>query len=240
MKPPPTYLELIEKDWKNNLPGLQKCLSLAYAAARKKTDAKIDADFASPNRAVLEGQVRWGMVDVFLERGCVNGLVKGVSPHWIATGGRGGGKALELRAKNSAVIAFHLPFPEEPPRDSKVRTDMRVMNQLNQMLPSLGIEESLEENGEDEQPSLFGWKENRDNRLINLTLVHGNKLGEFAFLRVYNRKDDLSSFIPIFGNIMALPGIVIPAESEPIADAQIGLKGNLQRKKKQDPGGGNA
>jgi hypothetical protein len=231
MKPKPNYLALLQQDWEDNLAGLQKCIALAYTAARKKTDPSIDPDFSSPNKASLEGYLRWGFIDTYLARGCANGLLKGITPHWIpTTKGSGGIEALELRAKHSALIAHHLQFQEDLPRESKIRTDMRLLNQFNQLLPSFDAEQAPEES-EENDPDLFHWKQARDEQLINLTLVHGNKLGEFALLRVYDRKADLSSFIPVFGNIMAQPTAVPPLEQESIDEAKLDLKD--PKKKKQ-------
>src|SRR5439155_27094158 len=126
--------------------------------------------------------------------------------------------------------AHHLRFQEDLPRESKIRTDMRLLNQFNQLLPSFDAEQTPEES-EENDPDLFHWKQARDERLINLTLVHGNKLGEFALRRVYDRKADLSSFIPVFGNIMAQPTAVPPLEQESIDEAKLDLKD--PKKKKQ-------
>ena len=155
-------------------------------------------------------------------QGCRTGLLKGITAHWMPTcKGQGGIQALELRGRYTALAAHHLQFPQDAPRESEIRTDMRVLNEMNLLLPNF---DDAVQNEIETDPDLFNWQSVRDKRLINVTLVHGNKRGEFAHFRDYDRKDDLSSYISTFGNIMALPVIVQPLESEPVKDAEIGLK----------------
>jgi len=236
MNPQPLYLEKIHSDLETNLSGFQTCLAAAYAAARKKTDPISDADFDSPNQASLEGFIRWGFIDTYLARGCSTGLLKGLTAHWMPTcKGQGGIQALELRGRYTALAAHHLQFPQDAPRESEIRTDMRVLNEMNPMLPNFdaSIQEEIEAD-----PDLFNWKSARDKRLINVTLVHGSKKEEFAYFRVYDRKDDLSSYISTFGNIMALPVILKPLESEHVKDPEIGLKTPTKDKRAGSAEGG--
>ncbi len=204
------YFSKIKADWPlRNLLGLKWCIQSAYSAVGAITAPESNAAFATPNRWFLSGILRFGFVDYYLEEGCRNGLLKGITPVWLKlTDGSGGMAALELRGTHTSLIAHHLAKSDDPPRDSKLRFEKRLMNQVSPMLPTL-----------DEVPT-------SSDRQVNLTLVHGDKNAEFSFLRAYDNPTDLTSYVSVFDNIMGLQeqSARLVVEAEEIAEPKVEIK----------------
>lgn len=229
----PDYSALIHADLDPHLPTIKNVIGEAYEAVRHKTDISIDPDFASPNRSSLQGFLRWGFVDTFLARACAAGLLPGISAHWLPTRDSAGAiEVLELRGQHTAVTAHHLHFIQDAPRQSRLRLEWRVLNQQNPLLPCFDPSSSTPDFGDDEEDSLFNWKAKRNQTLINVMLVHGAKEAEFAYLRVYDSVNDASSYIPVSGNIMAVPSILAAPDAENVEEPSVALKpsGSAQSK----------
>ncbi len=212
------FLTKIEQDWPlQHQLHLQLFIRYAYTAVYDliygpQTRSVI---FSTPNRGWFAGINRYGAVDYFLERACEMKLLQGITPAWLPlTNGENSIYALELRGKYTSTVAHHLHFPEDTPRGSTLRDEKRLYNQLNPSLPGFA------EDSQDAEASP-----------INLTLVHGGKAAEFAFLRVYTSAEQPGQFIPVTGNVMA---ITPPASgNEEIKEAEIKLKEHLKNFKKQ-------
>jgi len=167
----------------------------------------------------VTGQIRWTFVDYFLERGCAVGTLSGITATWVPLSLNGGGiQALELRGSETSIVAHHLQQPENPPRESGLRFERRLLNYRNPMLPGFGDGEEV------------------NTALINLTLVHGDKSAEFAFLRVYDDPGNLQSFLRVSDNLMVLPTLVAPLEAEEVPLPTVGLKNGPVNEKQEASG----
>jgi hypothetical protein len=227
------YITRIQEDWPHGHQLMIK-LFLKYAnfAVREITVMAKTRNpiFETPNRPFLSGMIRFGAVDYFLDRACKMNLLPGISPQWIPlTKGEGVVHALELQGKHTSLVAHHISTPNDPPRGSILRNYRRLLNHrclLNEQNPALSPE--FEDSKNETTPA---------NNLVNLTLVHGGKPSEFAYLRIYHRRDKPKKFIPFSNdNIMLLEpessrrgGV----EQEQIADAEVELKKHLEEIKKQ-------
>lgn len=219
----------IQEDWPHGHQLIIK-LFLKYAnqAVRETTVLANTRNpiFDTPNRPFLSGMIRFGAVDYFLERACKMKLLPGINPVWIPlTKGEGVVHALELQGKSTSLIAHHLSSPIDPPRGSILRNFRRLLNDRR-------ISNAR-------NPSLFGETKEEippSDELINLTLVHGSKPEDFAYLRIYHRLDKPQKYIPFSAeNIMLLqPDTASGAvEEEQIAEAEVELKKHLKEIKKQ-------
>ena len=234
MKNNPSYLTKIQADWDiTNLLHLQLLLRYAYTDVKEVTRPDKNPVFSTPNRSFLAGMIRFGAVDYYLERGCAMGLLNGITPVWRdlkepdandeakgATPRGQGVRALELLGKHTSLISHHLQVPEDPPRGSKLRDDMRVRNEQNPLLPAFA----------DNQTPVIA--------PIHLTLVHGNKSAEFAFLRVYDNFQHANNFLPVGENIMQITPLSTAGTggAEEIAEAEIKLKKHLKEFRQQQQG----
>jgi hypothetical protein len=219
------FLTKIQEDWPHGHQLiLQLFLKYANYAVREITVLPKSRNpiFETPNRTFLSGMIRYGAVDYFLDRACQMKFLPGIKPRWIKL--EGIVSALVLEGKYTSLIAHHLQTPNDPPRNSILRDYRRLLNErlrLNEQNPSLF--EDAKKEPEPISPS----------SPINLTLVHGK---DFAFLRIYNRRDKPKKFIPFsIDNIMALKPMKEAAsvEAEQIADAEVKLKKHLEEIKKQ-------
>lgn len=214
------YLTAIQQDWTvQNLIGLQSILNAAYAKAGEVASSSREPAFGTPNRAFVTGQIRWSFVDYYLERGCAIGTLTGITASWVPLSLNGGGiQALELRGKQTSVVAHHLQQPNSPPRESGLRFERRLLNYRNPMLPGFS------DDGESSAA------------LINLTLTHGDKDAEFAFLRVYDNPENLQSYLRVSDNLMIMPVLVEPVEVEDVAPPAVGLKPGVAKGQEEASG----
>jgi hypothetical protein len=211
------FLTAIQSDWTpENVSGLISTLNSAYRAVLDRTNPDQDPLYDTPNLPLVRGYLRWAFVDSHLARACEIGVIKGIEPIWVDLTDRGSGiMALELTGKHTSLMAHHLQNPDDPPRYSELRYDRRVQNWSNPMLPGFSADEPK-------------------NGLIHLTLIHGDKDAEFAFLRIYNNPDELKTYTPASGNIMENPAIDIAAtETEQVDEPEIGLRENTDTKRKK-------
>lgn len=201
----------VNADWTpENQSVLRSVIQGAYGHADEKCDVFNDPDFETPNRQMVRGYLRWSILDVHLKRACDTGLLTGIGATWVRLkNGTSGCFALELRGSHTALIAHHIQRSDDPPRESALRFERMLQNRRNPMLP--GFEQ-------DEEPN--------DN-LINLTLVHGDKEAEFAFLRVYTDPENPRTCIEVSRNLMAATDVVVPIEEEPILEPELGLRSDL-------------
>jgi hypothetical protein len=204
------FLTRIQEDWDCfNLAGIQFCLQQAYELTDALTNPERNAHFATPNRHMIAGTMRWGLVDKCLHDGCLNGRLRGIQPRWVPLSSTtaSGVHALELIGRNTCVTPFHLTDVDEAPRESSHRAEMRLFNQLNPLLPTFA----------EEQVDTIS--------LLNLILIHGDKKAEFAFLRAYHDPDERGAYVPVSDNIMRSPALISqPVDAEEIAEAEIQLK----------------
>jgi hypothetical protein len=214
------YLTAIQQDWTaENLIGLQSILNAAYAKAGEVASLSREPAFGTPNWAFLAGAIRWSFVDYYLERGCAIGTLTGINATWVPMAVNGGGlQGLELRGMRTSVLAHRLQQPGDPPRESDLRFERRLLNYRNPMLPGLGDEEEASV------------------ALINLTLVHGDRGAEFAYLRVYDNPENLRSYLRVSDNLMLMPALVEPVEVEEVPAPALGLKPGVA-KGQQEAGG---
>jgi hypothetical protein len=214
------YLTAIQQDWTvQNLVGLRSILNAAYAKAGEVASLSRVPAFGTPNWAFLAGAIRWSFVDYYLERGCVIGTLTGISATWVPLSVNGGGlQGLELRGERTSVLAHHLQQPEDPPRESDLRFERRLLNYRNPMLPGFGDEEEA------------------SGALINLTLVHGDRGAEFAYLRVYDNPENLRSYLRVSDNLMVMPALVEPVEVEEVPAPALGLKPGVAKGQQEASG----
>lgn len=210
------FLTRVREDWDEiNLAALREAVAQAYSATSDLTDPTRNPLFATPNQPMLAGINRWGFVDKFLEIACMSGKLRGIEAVWVPLmkKGAGGAHALELRGKNTCVVPFHLSDPEETPRDSNLREEKRLFNHLNPTL--LGFEEASEVD---------------TSSLINLTLVHGDKSPDFAFLRAYHNPEEKGAYVPVSENLMAsAPAVLVPkVDAEEVSEPEIQLQPALR------------
>lgn len=214
------YLTAIQKDWTaQNLIGLQSILGMAYAKARDAVDVSKEPAFGTPNRAFLAGSIRWSFVDFYLRRGCEIGTLSGISASWVPLSMTGSGLVgLELRGEYTSVLAHRLQQQDDPPRESDLRFERRLYNYRNPMLMGLGGDEEAAEG------------------LINLTLVHGDRAAEFAFLRAYDNPENVRSYVAVSGNLMVMPSLVESIEFEEVAVPAVGLKPGVAEVRRETRG----
>lgn len=213
------YLSAIREDWPDqNLLGLQSILRAAYAKTEAETNPAHDPVYGTPNRVVLNGFLRWFLLDSYLERGAQIGSLPGITSNWVPLSNGGSIQALELRGQHTTLITHHLQHPDNPPRDSVLRFEKCLMNFQNPMLPGFR---------DDSEPT---------ESPINLLLVHGDKDAEFAFLRVYDNPANVHSYLRVSGNLMVLPALVEPVEVEEVAEPSVGLKPHLLKKHREGAG----
>lgn len=213
------YLTAIRADWPDqNLIGLQSILRATYAKTDAETNPALDAVYGTPNRVVLNGFLRWFLLDSYLERGVQIGTLSGITAAWVPLSNGGGIQALELRGKHTTLITHHLQHPDNPPRDSVLRFEKCLMNFQNPMLPGFR---------DDSEPT---------ESPINLLLVHGDKDAEFAFLRVYDNPENVHSYLCVSNNLMVLPALVAPIEVEEVVEPTVSLKPHLFKKKQEGAG----
>ena len=206
----PDYFAAVEEDWDLFArAGLRASLQSAYQALREKSDPLADPTFSSPNAPMVTGVMRWMYVDHHLERGCQMGWMPGITAHWFNLGD-GGVSALELRGKYTSLTAFHLASPEAPIRDSRLRFEKRLINQMNPHFPQWE-NQGMESERATVQP-------------VNLVLVHGGKKADFAFLRVYHDPEDLQQFITMSTNIIGEPSVPLAVDSEAVEESEPKLK----------------
>jgi hypothetical protein len=180
--------------------GLSRSLQRAYSYTANLAETEVP--FATPNRHFLSGMVRYGAVDFFLADAAANGEIPGFEPKWISLTGTGGVYALELIGPGVSIIAHHVQSPDDPPRDSILRFEKRASNQL--LLPGMTEGSSTPQ-------------------IVSLTLVHGDKLGEFAFLRIYTDPQDLRHYQDFGTNIMQ--PILAMNDEETVPTVEVTLKG---------------
>lgn len=214
------YLTAIQQDWTaGNLIGLQSILKLAYAKAGEVVDLSREPAFGTPNRAFLAGAIRWSFVDYYLERGCEIGTLTGISASWVPLSVTGSGLlGLELRGEYTSVLAHRLQQPDDSPRESDLRFERRLFNYRNPMLSGLG----------DEEETATG--------LINLTLVHGDRGAEFAFLRAYDNPENVRSYVGVSDNLMVMPTLLESIEFEEVVVPAVGLKPGVAKGQKEASG----
>lgn len=204
------FLTKIADDWDSfNLAGLQYCLRQAYELTDALSNPDRNAHFATPNRHMIAGTMRWGFVEKCLHDGCLNGRLRGIQPRWVPLSSKtaSGVHALELVGRTTCVTPFHLTDADEAPRESSHRAEKRLFNQLNPLLPTFA----------DEQVDTIS--------LLNLILVHGDKNAEFAFLRAYHDPEERGAFVPVSDNIILSTALVSqPVEAEEVAEAEIKLQ----------------
>lgn len=211
------YLTNIQHDWPvQHQLHLQLFLRYSYSAVYDLVyGPQRNVIFDTPNKAWFAGINGYGAVDYFLERACEMKLLPGIAPVWLSlTNGENSISALELRGRYTSVVAHHIHFPDDTPRDSSLRDDKRLFNQQNPLLPGISADNS-----------------DAKDSPINLTLVHGGKAAEFAFLRVYTSASQPSQFISVSDNIMALAPPI--SGEEEIKEAEIKLKEHLRNLRKQ-------
>lgn len=181
------------------------------------TDPGRNPHLHTPNRHIIAGTMRWGIVETCLAEGCTLGRIKGITPQWmpLTPGAATGPHVLELVGKHTCVTAFHLTDPDEAPRDSNHRAEQRLFNQANPLLPGF-VDHDLDAD-----------------TLLNLLLVHGDKDAEFAYLRAYHKPDKVGAFLPVIpDNIMQLTAQTVPAaEAESIVEAEVKLQPTLHPKR---------
>ena len=206
----PDYFAAVEEDWDLFArAGLRASLQMAYQALREKSDPSQDPTFGSPNGLMVTGVMRWMYVDHYLARGCQMGWMPGITAHWLSLGD-GGVAALELRGKRTSLMAFHLKFPDTAIRDSRLRFEKRVINQMSPVFPQWE-NQGLEPESVAVTP-------------LNLVLVHGGKKADFAYLRVYHDPDDVQRFITMSANIIEQASIPPVVDAEAIEESEPKLK----------------
>lgn len=226
----PEFFTKIQDEWPHGHQLILKLfLKYANTAVRELTVLANTRHpiFDTPNRPFLSGMLRYGAVDYFLHRACIMNLLPGITPQWVPlTEAEGGVHALLLEGKHTSLIAHHLTFPDDAPRTSILRDCRRLLNErlrLNEQNPSLFDDRKAKPAPTGEPPK------------INLTLVHGGKPSEFAYLRIYHQRKHQKKYIPFSqNNIMLLEPITlvsdktVHAEAEQIAEAEIQLKAHLK------------
>lgn len=217
------YLAAVEEDWDLlAFAGLRASLQAAYQALREKSDPLHDLPFGTPNAPMVTGVMRWMYVDYYLTRGCQLGWMPGITAHWLNLGD-GGVSALELRGKRTSLMAFHLKFPDSPIRDSRLRFEKRIVNQMNPIFPQWE-NQIIEADTVEAVP-------------INLVLVHGGKNAEFAYLRAYHDPEDLQRFMTLSGNIIEQANIAPITDAEAIEESEPKLKDNVDEDEESDDDG---
>lgn len=205
-------LGLCRQEWNDKLPQLKQILEMAETRVQSKTDPETDSVFFSPNRAMMTGQVRWWEVQCQFFQACKVGLLENVTAEWVRLSDVPGGfHEMVMHGLHSTLSVVHLAHPDEVPRHSTRRKNIREMNG---QLP-LFADEFPEP---DESPEI-----------VHLTLVHGGKEEKFAYLRVYFDPEYPERYIQITGNIMILPVMAEAAEVEAVQEAEVDLKPHLKK-----------
>ena len=217
------YYAAVEEDWDLlAFAGLRASLQAAYQALREKSDPLQDLPFGTPNAPMVTGVMRWMYVDYYLTRGCQLGWMPGITAHWLNLGD-GGVSALELRGKRTSLMAFHLQSPDSLIRDSRLRFEKRIINQMNPIFPQWE-NQAVAADTVEAVP-------------INLVLVHGGKKAEFAYLRAYHDPEDLRQFLTMSGNIIEQANIAPITDAEAIEENEPKLKDDGDETEENDGGG---
>jgi hypothetical protein len=197
------FLTEVAHDWPEcNLATIQQVLREADEATRARTDKIADPLLDSPNLPNVQGQMRWLLVGKGLELAVSAKRFSGIEARWIPLGGA---SALELCGKYTTVVACHLQYENETPRESEHRKSQRAANESCPMLQGF----------EDPKP---------DEDRIRLILAHGGKKAEFAFLRVYYDQEKPALYWELSKNIMHMPVLLPSLETEPVAEPTVRLK----------------
>jgi hypothetical protein len=204
------FLTDLDSDWnEENLRRLRASIAASYMMARDMTNPKLNPYFASPNHKYLQGYSRWFLLDSHLAKACQTGFIAGLEPYWVSFDNAAGRiMSLEIRGRNTAVMAAHFQKPSDPLRESKLRFGRCSVNQgkTTNFLPGFELEERSAEG------------------LLNITLAHGDKNAEFAYFRVYNDPFNLRSHLQLSSNLMSKPYGVPSVEAEEVKEASIVLK----------------
>jgi len=211
---------LVDSDWTpRNLLALRHAIWRAYVAVARLCDPALNPFFGTPNRPFGLGYNRWLAVDHYLYEAAASGSFEGITARWIALGGNTTTplSALELRGAVTSVVAVHLRDPNETPRDSGYRFDLRASNQRF--------------------PRLAGFEDSESDEPLNLLLVHGDKDAEFAELRAYDDESNRGSYTPFSLNIMAGPAVApFPVDAETVAEPNVSLLRRPKEDRKPSPG----
>lgn len=200
-------------EWTDKLHRLKQILESAEGKVLAKTDPEKDSVYFSPNRSIMVGQVRWWEVNDQFFQACKVGLLGTISAKWERLSEVPGGfHELVMYGEHSTMSVVHLAHPDEVPRASTRRKNLRM---LNGQLPL--FEEFPEQEGALE--------------IAHVTLVHGGKEEKFAYLRVYFDPEYPERYIQLTENIMALPMVLEAVEVEFVFDVEVGIKPHLAKKK---------
>ena len=86
---------------------------------------------------------------------------------------------------------------------------------------------------------LMGFEEealSKQSPLLTLTLVHGHRNAEFAFVRGYNDATHPNRYEQLSTNIMELPIVTPPVEEEPIDEPEADIKDHLRADDENEEG----
>jgi hypothetical protein len=201
------------EEWGDKLHRIKQILESAEARVQAKTDPEKDSVYFSPNRSIMVGQVRWWEVNDQFFQACKVGLLGPISARWERLCDVPGGiHELVMYGAHSTMSVVHLSHPNEVPRPSTRRKNLRTLNgQLPLFFEFPEADEALE--------------------LAHVTLVHGGKEEKFAYLRVYFDSEYPERYIQLTDNIMTLPIVLEAAEVEQVQEAEVGIKPHLVKKK---------
>ena len=197
------------EDWSpENQIGLKKCLIQAYTETSRVCSPSLSQIFTTKNQRFHTGETRFIAVNHYLLLGCKTGLLKGITAIERPAQHKNGFHILELIGKSTILTAAYIPDPDSAPRDCTFRFDARTSNQELMIFEKEALEL--------ERPS------------ISVTLVHGGRDEQFAYLRGYNDPQRPGRYIELSGNILRLPTIEPPVEEEDIKGPDSDIKDHLR------------
>lgn len=203
------FVTAYKTDWPiYNQSALQAYLRAAYDETNNLCDPERSAVFTTPNQHMHTGYTRFIAVSQKLYEACLAGRLPGITAEWREASGNSGFFVLVLRGQFTRLMVCHISHPEESPRDCVTRFDGRVGNQV-----------------------LMDFEEDalsKKSPLLTLTLVHGHRNAEFAFIRGYNDPARPGSYEQLSSNIMELPTIMPAIEEEDITPPETDIKDHLR------------
>lgn len=213
----PKFVTSYQADWPiQNLSALKVALLNAYLETNILCNPARSVVFSTPNQHMHTGYTRWIAVSQKLEESCKSGRLHGITAEWSRVTKNSGFWVLELRGKLTRLIVCHISDLDNSPRDSVSRFDGRASNQVLM---------NFEEEAITEQSPL-----------LTLTLVHGHKNAEFAFIRGYNDPKRPSSYELLSGNVMDLPTVALPVEEEEIEPPEIDIEDHFRADGEEEEG----